>query len=44
MEFYSFPALLYIPEGKLATQRAWGETLAEFEFAGARGIIEAMKS
>ncbi|KAI0903257.1 hypothetical protein F4823DRAFT_629564 [Ustulina deusta] len=43
-KIHPFPALLYIPEGKLATQRAWGETLAEFEFAGARGIIEAMKS
>ncbi|KAI1428121.1 hypothetical protein F5Y12DRAFT_790694 [Xylaria sp. FL1777] len=42
-KIHPFPALLYTPEGKLATQRAWDETLAEFEFAGARSIIEAMK-
>ncbi|KAI0106421.1 hypothetical protein GGR51DRAFT_517648 [Nemania sp. FL0031] len=40
----SFPALLYTPEGKLMTQRVWDETLAEFEFADARSIIEGMKS
>ncbi|KAI1823322.1 hypothetical protein F4861DRAFT_510693 [Xylaria intraflava] len=42
-KIHPFPSLMYTPEGKLATQRVWDETLAEFEFAGARGIIEGMK-
>ncbi|KAI0550661.1 hypothetical protein F4679DRAFT_594570 [Xylaria curta] len=41
---HSFPTLLYSPEGKLITQRVWNETLAEFEFVGARNLIEGMKA
>ncbi|KAI1753959.1 hypothetical protein F4782DRAFT_545312 [Xylaria castorea] len=43
-DIHPFPALLYTPEGKLTTQRVWDETLAEFEFVGARSLIEAMKA
>ncbi|KAI1125893.1 hypothetical protein F5Y10DRAFT_294274 [Nemania abortiva] len=43
-KIHPFPALLYSPEGKVVTQRVWDETLAEFEFAGARHIIEGMKA
>ncbi|KAI8954480.1 hypothetical protein F4801DRAFT_504326 [Xylaria longipes] len=43
-KIHPFPTLLYSPEGKLTTQRVWDETLAEFEFVDARGIIEAMKA
>jgi hypothetical protein len=42
--FSSFPALLYAPERNATIERVWEETLAEFEFADARGIIEAMRS
>ncbi|KAI0530006.1 hypothetical protein GGR58DRAFT_525490 [Xylaria digitata] len=42
-KIHPFPALLYTPEGKALTQRVWDETLAEFEFAGARDIVEKMK-
>ncbi|KAI0818319.1 hypothetical protein GGR55DRAFT_70645 [Xylaria sp. FL0064] len=41
---HPFPTLLYTDEGKAITQRVWDETLAEFEFAGARSIIESMKA
>jgi hypothetical protein len=34
--------MLYTPEGKKTMDRLWEETLAEFDFAGARQIIEAM--
>ncbi|KAI0478163.1 hypothetical protein F4859DRAFT_478779 [Xylaria cf. heliscus] len=40
---HPFPTLLYTPEGKRITQRVWDETLAEFEFVNARGVVEAMK-
>ncbi|KAI0967007.1 hypothetical protein F4678DRAFT_483370 [Xylaria arbuscula] len=40
---HPFPALLYTPQGKRAIQRVWDETLAEFEFVGARSIINSMK-
>ncbi|KAI0424455.1 hypothetical protein F5Y09DRAFT_139380 [Xylaria sp. FL1042] len=43
-KIHPFPTLLYTPEGKVITQRVWDETLAEFEFAGARRIIESMKA
>ncbi len=36
--------MLYTPEGRAMTQRIWDETLAEFEFANVRGILESMKS
>ncbi|TGJ87154.1 hypothetical protein E0Z10_g1635 [Xylaria hypoxylon] len=42
-KIHPFSALLYTPQGKVVTQRVWDETLAEFEFAGARSILEAMK-
>jgi len=35
---------LYTPEGKVVIQRVWDETLAEFDFAGVRSIIESMKA
>jgi hypothetical protein len=35
---------LYTPEAKPVIQRVWDETLAEFEFAGVRGIVESMKA
>ncbi|KAI0435517.1 hypothetical protein F4803DRAFT_574755 [Xylaria telfairii] len=41
---HPFPALLYAPEGKVVIQRVWDETLAEFDFAGARNLIEAMRT
>ncbi|KAI1428356.1 hypothetical protein F5Y12DRAFT_733326 [Xylaria sp. FL1777] len=41
---HPFPPLLYTAEGKNVTQRVWEETLAEFEFAGAREKIESMKT
>lgn len=42
--FSSFPAYLYTPEANPVIQKVWDETLAEFEFANARGIIESMKT
>ncbi|KAI1300917.1 hypothetical protein F5Y03DRAFT_363291 [Xylaria venustula] len=42
-KIHPFPALLYTPQGKRATQRVWDETLAEFEFVDARSIIDSMK-
>ncbi|GAW20423.1 hypothetical protein ANO14919_099290 [Xylariales sp. No.14919] len=41
---HPFPPLLYTTEGKAVMQRVWEETLAEFEFAGARQKIESMKA
>jgi hypothetical protein len=36
--------MLYTPEGKIITQKAWDETLAELDFAGVRGILESMRA
>ncbi|KAI0146159.1 hypothetical protein GGR57DRAFT_506681 [Xylariaceae sp. FL1272] len=41
---HPFAAYLYTQEGQAVVDRVWNETLAEFEFAGARGIIESMQS
>ncbi|KAI0401043.1 hypothetical protein F4802DRAFT_446243 [Xylaria palmicola] len=43
-EIHPFPSLLYTTEGKAVIRRVWEETLAEFEFAGAREKIESMKT
>ncbi|KAK0625082.1 hypothetical protein B0T17DRAFT_617218 [Bombardia bombarda] len=40
---HPFPALLYTPEGKVAIDRLWDETLAELDFAGIRAILDSMK-
>lgn len=34
---------MYLPELKALSDVLWEETLAEFEFAGARDILEAFK-
>jgi NAD(P)-dependent dehydrogenase (short-subunit alcohol dehydrogenase family) len=43
-EIHPFSAILYTPEGNTITQRIWDETLAEFEFADVRGILNYMKA
>ncbi|KAB5528035.1 hypothetical protein GE09DRAFT_1253710 [Coniochaeta sp. 2T2.1] len=43
-EIYPFSAILYTPEGNTITQRIWDETLAEFDFADVRGILNYMKA
>ncbi|KAI1771130.1 NAD(P)-binding protein [Hypoxylon cercidicola] len=40
---HPFAALLYTPEGKVATQRLWDETMAELDFAGVRAILDSMR-
>ncbi|KAI1765461.1 NAD(P)-binding protein [Hypoxylon sp. FL1150] len=40
---HPFASLLYTPEGKVATQRLWNETLAELDFASVRAILDSMK-
>ncbi|OKL64624.1 hypothetical protein UA08_00308 [Talaromyces atroroseus] len=42
-EIRPFPPLLYTPQGKNTIERLWQETLDEFEFAGARRVLESMK-
>ncbi|KAK3940201.1 retinol dehydrogenase 13, partial [Diplogelasinospora grovesii] len=42
-KIHPFPAWLYTPEAEAVIQRVWSETLAEFEFAGVRSIIESMR-
>ncbi|KAI1452421.1 NAD(P)-binding protein [Annulohypoxylon moriforme] len=42
-QIHPYPTLLYTSEGQQITERLWDETLAEFEFANVRGIIESMK-
>lgn len=37
-----FAAFAYRPEGEVR-ERLWEETIAEFEFAGARGILDSLK-
>ncbi|KAF2868653.1 short chain dehydrogenase [Massariosphaeria phaeospora] len=41
-EIAPFPSLMYTEEGKQTTDRLWHETVKEFEFAGARGILDSM--
>ncbi|KAB5514898.1 hypothetical protein GE09DRAFT_1231685 [Coniochaeta sp. 2T2.1] len=43
-EIYPFSAILYTPEGNTITHRIWDETLAEFDFADVRGILNYMKA
>ncbi|KUI58296.1 Retinol dehydrogenase 13 [Cytospora mali] len=40
---HPFPAMLYGAEGAAVIDKVWNETLAEFEFAGLRKIIESMR-
>ncbi|KAI1138437.1 NAD(P)-binding protein [Hypoxylon sp. FL0543] len=42
-QIHPFPTFLYTPEGQQVIERLWSETLAEFEFANVRGILESMK-
>ncbi|KAG0650068.1 Short chain dehydrogenase yanD [Hyphodiscus hymeniophilus] len=39
-----FAAMLYTTEGKQLTEKVWKETLDELDFAGVRGILEAMRA
>ncbi|KAJ9149318.1 NAD(P)-binding domain protein [Pleurostoma richardsiae] len=41
-KIYPFAAFAYSPEGKAATQQLWEETLAGFEFVGAKGTLEGL--
>ncbi|KAL3484853.1 hypothetical protein BJX62DRAFT_229979 [Aspergillus germanicus] len=41
---YPFPAVMYTERGKRATEMLWEETLADLDFAGARGILASMAS
>ncbi|KAF7367726.1 NAD(P)-binding protein [Mycena sanguinolenta] len=43
-KIHPFAAFLYTPEGKVVSRRVWEETLAEFEFAGVRQIVESMRA
>ncbi len=36
--------MLYTLEGKEIIERVWEETLAEFEFAGVRQIVDSMRA
>ncbi|KAI0890466.1 NAD(P)-binding protein [Annulohypoxylon maeteangense] len=38
-----YNTFLYTPEGREAADKLWQETMDEFEFAGARGIMESMR-
>ncbi|KAJ6459679.1 hypothetical protein C8R45DRAFT_942227 [Mycena sanguinolenta] len=42
-KIHPFAAFLYTPEGKVVSRRVWEETLAEFEFAGVRQILQSMR-
>ncbi|OIW25244.1 putative short-chain dehydrogenase/reductase family protein [Coniochaeta ligniaria NRRL 30616] len=42
-KIHPFARLVYLPEGKDVMDVLWEETLAEFEFVGARQILEAFK-
>lgn len=35
--------MIYEPGSQPVIDRLWDETMAEFEFAGARGILESMR-
>ena len=39
-----YPKIVYTALGKDIEEKLWGETLNEFEFAGASSIVEGMKS
>ncbi|KAK6497982.1 hypothetical protein TWF506_004227 [Arthrobotrys conoides] len=42
-EVRPFPPFLYTQQGRDTMDKLWGETMAEFGFANARGILEGMK-
>ncbi|KAL4947712.1 hypothetical protein BDW69DRAFT_204127 [Aspergillus filifer] len=42
-DVYSFPKIMYTPDGKKGGENLWEETLDEFEWTGARGILASMK-
>ncbi|KAF3153700.1 hypothetical protein TWF225_010665 [Orbilia oligospora] len=42
-EVRPFPPSLYTQDGRDTMDKLWGETMAEFGFANARGILEGMK-
>ncbi|KAF3933759.1 hypothetical protein ABW19_dt0208262 [Dactylella cylindrospora] len=42
-EIRPFPPFLYSKEGKEASDKLWEETMAEFSFANAQGILNSMK-
>ncbi|KAK6347666.1 hypothetical protein TWF718_005505 [Orbilia javanica] len=42
-EVRPFPPLLYTQEGRDTIDKLWGETMVEFGFADARGVLERMK-
>ncbi|KAF2668081.1 short-chain dehydrogenase/reductase family protein [Microthyrium microscopicum] len=42
-EAHPFASFLYIPEGEVAIQRLWDETMTELDFAGVRATLDAMK-
>ncbi|KAH8671616.1 hypothetical protein BX600DRAFT_480579 [Xylariales sp. PMI_506] len=41
-EIHPFTKLVYLPEGQPLMDTLWEETLTEFDFAGARGILNAL--
>ncbi|CZR63803.1 related to short-chain dehydrogenase/reductase family protein, putative [Phialocephala subalpina] len=42
-KIHPFAAFLYTLDGKVVIERVWEESMNEFEFAGARSILESMK-
>ncbi|KAF8862675.1 NAD(P)-binding protein [Acephala macrosclerotiorum] len=42
-KIHPFAAFLYTLDGKVVIERLWEESMKEFEFAGARAILESMK-
>ncbi|KAK6334273.1 hypothetical protein TWF730_003487 [Orbilia blumenaviensis] len=42
-EVRPFPPFLYTQEGRDTMDKLWGETMTEFGFANARGVLEGMK-
>ncbi|CAG9951067.1 unnamed protein product [Clonostachys rosea f. rosea IK726] len=42
-EIHPFTKLVYLPEGKPIIDTLWDETMAEYEFAGARDILNTCK-
>jgi flavorubredoxin len=41
--FYRFTNIVYLAEGQPIIETLWEETMAEFDFAGAREILETFK-
>ncbi|EON99393.1 putative short-chain dehydrogenase reductase family protein [Phaeoacremonium minimum UCRPA7] len=42
-EIHPFTQLVYLPEGQAIIDSIWAETMDEFEFVGARAILEKFK-